>query len=173
MNPTQIAQRNKQRERQQRGNDFQAEIRSSWGFVEGCWRFRIPDGGGATRPGDELVLLQEVNILGEHKRTEGQRFQLSFLRADQITGLLDFDRVLDRNKGLVFVSFHNPDRGLDEAYAVRLITALRFIQRRDRDYITLEEFADKRLPCARLPRRQDTSEPTYDLRELIECCKSL
>jgi hypothetical protein len=169
----QTAKRNKQRERQQRGNDFQAEMRRSWGFVNGCWRFRIPDGGGGTRPGDELVLLQDVNILAEHKRTAGQKFELSFLRPDQVTGLLDFDRVIDRNYGLVFVSFHNPEKDLDDAYAVRLVTALRYMQRGGLQYVHRDDFTRKALPCARLLRRQDTAEPTYDLRELIECCRSL
>ncbi|NIK67903.1 hypothetical protein [Paenibacillus sp. BK720] len=173
MNQEQIAQRNKQRERQQRGTDFQDEMRRSWAYVSNCWRLRIKDGGGETRPGDELTLLPGVNILAEHKRTAGQRFQLSFLRADQVTGLLDFDRVIEKNLGLVFVSFHNPEKGLDEAYAIRLVTALRYMQRQGVEYINRQDLARKALPCARLTRRQDTVNPAYDLQELIECYKSL
>lgn len=170
---TQIAQRNKQRERQQRGSDFQDEMRRSWAYVPNCWRLRIKDGPGETRPADELILLQDVNILAEQKRTEGQRFQLSFLRPDQITGLLDFDRVIEKNLGLVFVSFHNLDKGLDDAYAVRLVTALRYMQRQGVQYITREDLERKALPNAQLLRRDDTVSPTYNLQELIQCYRSL
>lgn len=74
MDPKQTAMRNKQRERQQRGDDFQAEIRRSWRGVPNVWRMRIADGAGATRPGDEIVITPEVNILAEMKRTESPTF---------------------------------------------------------------------------------------------------
>jgi hypothetical protein len=172
MNPKDIAQRNLQRERQQRGEDFQDEIRRSWALIPNCWRFRIPDGGGGTRPGDELTLLEDVNILAELKRTEGQKFEISFLRPDQINGLLDFDRVLARNFGLVYVSFHNPKQQLDDAYAVRLATSIRYMQRQGVGYIHLNDFRRGALPCCQLPRI-NTAKPTYDLRGIVEKCKSL
>lgn len=172
MSPKDIALRNKQRERNQRGQDFQEEIRRSWRRIPNCWRMRVKDGSGGTRPADELTLLEDVNILAELKRTEGVEFRLSFLRPNQIEGLLDFDRALKRNYGLVFVSFHNPDRGLDEAYAVRLGTALRYMQRRGVSYISLDDFRRAALPCVPLPRIE-AAEPTYDLKELVDNCKSL
>ena len=51
-----------------------------------------------TRPADELVLLEHVNLLCEEKRTDGDRFKLSMLRADQLTGLINFEKALDRIK---------------------------------------------------------------------------
>lgn len=165
--------RNLQKERQQRGQEFQDEMRRSWAMVNGCWRKRLKDGGGSTEPADEIVLLEEVNLLLEHKRTDGDRFELSFLRSDQVSGLLDFDRVIARNYGLVCVSFNSPQIGLDVAYAVRLITALRYMQGQGVHFITLAEFEKNRLPCAELPRLRGANKPTYDLGELIACCKSL
>lgn len=172
MNPKDIAKRNLQRERQQRGTDFQDEVRRSWAFVENCWRLRIKDGGGGTRPADELVLLQDANILAEHKRTKGRKFELGFLRPDQVQGLLDFDRVLERNYGLVFVSFHDPEKGLDEAYAMRLSTAMRYMQRQGVQYIHLDDFRRRALPCFSM-QRVNYAKQSYDLKELGKECKSL
>jgi len=132
---------------------------------------RIKDGGGGTRPADEIVLLEDVNILAEHKRTEAYRFELSYLRTDQAKGLIKFDRCLARNYGLVFVSFNNPEIGLDEAYAFRLARALQYMQSKGRQYVTLEEFAQEVIPCAKLPRI--AADLTYDLGGLVTCCKSL
>lgn len=170
MQPKDQALRNKQRERQERGEDFQAEIRASWQHIPHCWRVRIQDAGGGTRPGDELTVLSEVNILAELKRTEGQKFQLSFLRSDQLTGLIDFDRVIPRNFGLVYISFHNQKKDIDETYAVRLATAIRYMQRSGIEYIHLEDFRRKLLPCCELPR---TESGNYDMKGLVACCKSL
>jgi hypothetical protein len=172
MNKKDIALRNLQRERNERGLDFQAELRRSWLRIPNCWRMRIPDGAGGTRPADEIVLLEDVNILGEHKRTKGRKFELSFLRPDQVGGLLAFDATLERNKGLVFVSFHNPEKGLDDAYAFRLVVAMAYMHRKGLQYIHLDDLARKVIPCAQLPRL-DAAEPTYDLGGLVACCKSL
>ena len=88
----------KQAERRQRGEDFQEECRRSWRQIPNLWRLRITDGGNlGTRPADELVLLEHVNLLCEEKRTDGDRFKLSMLRADQLTGLINFEKALDRN----------------------------------------------------------------------------
>jgi hypothetical protein len=133
---------------------------------------RIKDGGGGTRPGDEIVLLEPANILAEHKRTEGRKFEFGFLRPDQVNGLLDFDRAVSRNLGLVFVSFHNPKQQLDDAYAFRLATGIRYMQRQEVAYIHLDDFRRGALPCCQLPRL-DTAKPTYDLRGLVEKCRSL
>lgn len=160
-----------QRERQQRGEAFQDEVRRSWAKVSNCWRMRIRDGGGGTRPADEIVLLADVNILAEHKRTEADRFELAYLRPDQFKGLLLFDRCLERNYGLVFVSFQNEAEGRDEAYAFRLARALQYMQEKKRQYVTLDELKRAALPCAPLARI--TADITYDLKGLVECCKSL
>ncbi|MCT6901643.1 MAG: hypothetical protein M3Z48_00255 [Lactobacillus sp.] len=164
--------RNKQRERQQRGDDFQAEIRRSWRHVPNVWRMRIADGAGATRPGDEIVLTPEVNILAEMKRTESRRFSLDYMRPNQIIGLRDFDQIIEKNLGLVFISFLNESKGLDEAYAFRLITALIHMKKRNANHIKLEEFQNQTVPCVSLPRLT-YHEPSYDLSEVLTCYKSL
>lgn len=152
----------KQKERQQRGNDFQAEIRRSWRKVPNSWRRRIVDGEGGTQPADEIILTVSGNILAEHKRTIKDRLELSFLRPNQIKGLLDFDRVLPNNYGLVFVSFLNET--LDEAYAIRLVTALKYMKAKRRKYITRDELQEMshvvQIPL--LPGE----ERAYDLKEV-------
>src|SRR5690625_4137972 len=140
MNPKQQALNNKQRDRQQRGSNFEEQIRNSLRFVPNLWTISIQDGRGGSRPGDRLIITEQVNILSELKRTAGQRFQLSFLRSNQMYGLVDFDNVTERNYGIVFINFHNSKRNLDEAYAFRLLTALEFMGRKDRQYVTLKEF---------------------------------
>jgi len=175
MNPKTQTQRNLQRERRQRGEDFQAEMRRSWFEIPNCYRVRIPD-GATTRPGDELIITQDVNILAEHKRTKGKKFELSFLRVNQVRGLIDFDEVIERNVGLVFVSFHNPEQGLDKAFAIRLIPAIKYMERKGRWYITLDELehhsrTGKYLAVA-IPRLR-RAEPTYDLKGVVECCRYL
>lgn len=156
----------KQRERQQRGEDFQNELRRSWRTVDKCWRMRIADGRGATRPADELILLKDVNILGEHKRTKGDRFEFSFLEVNQVKGLLDFDHVLDRNRGLVFVSFLNDELGRDLAVTFRLKTAMALMKDIGRKYIKIDEFVNQVIPCLWLPRIQLEDGPGYDLKEV-------
>lgn len=167
MDPKQHAIRNKQRERQKRGSDFEAEIKRSWPFVENVWHMKLKDGGGSTNAADRIVLTNEVNILTEMKRTKGKRFELGFLRQNQIRGLIDFDQVIDRNFGIVIVSFHNLDIGLDETYAFRLETAIRFMRQRDRLHIKLTEFQSGTFPSVKIPR-VDAAQPRYDLKELMQ-----
>lgn len=156
----------KQLERQQRGQDFQNELRRSWRTVPNCWRLRIADGRGATRPGDELILLKDVSILGEHKRTAGDRFEFSFLEVNQVKGLLDFDKVIERNIGLVFVSFLNEAVGRDLAVTFRLLTAMQYMQKVGHKYITIKDFENQVIPCLWLPRLQLDSGPGYYLKEV-------
>jgi hypothetical protein len=167
----------KQRERQQRGEDFQDEIRRSWRLIPRTWRMRIPDGKGGTRPADELTLTEKVNILAEMKRTEGERFELDFLEPNQIKGLLDFDNVIERNYGLVYVSFLNEEVHRDTAYAFRLVAAIRFMQQKKRKYISLEELSEGVIPRIWLPRiaaeKMDDGKPGYNLKEVANCYKSL
>jgi hypothetical protein len=171
MDPKQQALRNKQRERQQRGQDFQEEIRRSWRLVPNLWTLHLRE-ISSTTPADRVVIGQEVNVLTELKRTKKQKFELDFLRPNQIKGLVDFDQVVDRNYGLVFVSFHNPGRNIDSAYAFRLITALRYLKEKGRLHITLEEFEDQAIPSIPLPRLE-AAEPTYDLKGVLNCYKYL
>lgn len=156
----------KQKERQQRGEAFQQEIRSSWKLVANCWRMRIADGRGSTRPADDIILLKDINVLAELKRTKSERFEFSFLRTNQVKGLLDFEAVVPHNMGLVFVSFHDDTRGLDEAVCFRLLTAMYFMRERGRQYITLDEFKRQVFPCLRLPRKKLDDGPGYDLKEV-------
>lgn len=167
---------NLQKLRQQRGDDFQNELRASWRLLPNVWRFRLPDGGGGSRPGDELILLEDVNILAEHKRTYGDKFELGFLRPPQLKGLLDFDTVISRNLGLVFVSFLNEEKGTDEAYAFRLIRAMQYMQTKGRQYIKREELNQQLVPCIGLPLLPPpagTIDRLYDLKGVLQCYKSL
>lgn len=164
---------NKQLERQQRGEDFQLEVRRSWSWIPGTWRIRIPDGKGGSRPADELTLTESCNILAEMKRTESDRFQLSFLEPNQVKGLLDFDKVIPRNYGLVLVSFLNEDKGRDVAYAIRLTAAIDYMIQKKRRYIRLDELAAGCIPAIELPRVYVDNEPGYDLKGVATCYKYL
>jgi hypothetical protein len=172
MDPKQQAIRNKQRERQQRGEDFQVEIRRSWRLVPNTWRLRLKDGGGGTNAADELTITDDVNILNEMKRTAGQKFTLGMLEPNQVRGLIDFDEVVKRNYGLVFISFYNEGKDLDEAYAFRLITGLKYMKKKNQLHIKLSDFQNGNVPAIHLPRL-NAAEPTYDLKGVAECYKYL
>lgn len=180
MDPKQQALRNKQKERHDRGQDFQLEIKNSWRLIPNIWTMPIPDGRGGSRAADRITISQEANFLTELKRTSKKSFQLDFLRPNQIRGLLDFDQVIERNYGLVLVSFHDLPKGIDEAYAVRLTKALQAMHRMDTRNIPLDvlrEMAatatDLTEPTAVKLPRLDNSDPAYDLKGVIECYKSL
>lgn len=160
--------RNLQQERRQRGEDFQNEIRDSWKYVPNCWRLRITD-TGASRPADELILTEYCNILAEHKRTAGDRFELSFLRTNQVKGLTDFELTMERNFGLVFVSFLNDT--VDETYVLHLIAALHYMKCTNKLHITLDELRKQHLPCAAIPFL-DKDKRIYDLLEVVRFCRS-
>lgn len=172
LDPKQQALRSKQRERQQRGTDFQDEVRRSWKNVPHTWQLTIKDGGGGSRPADKLVLCEEVNLLIELKRTEGDAFKLGFLRPNQVHGLVDFDNVIPKNYGLVGVSFHNEKKGVDECYFFRLVHALNYMHKKDRVNITREELKEGAIPRIEAPRIT-AALPTYDLKGVSECYKYL
>lgn len=158
----------KQKERYQRGQDFQEECRRSWRLVPNLWRLRITDGGIlGTRPADELILLEHINLLCEEKRTDGDRFTLSMLRTDQLKGLLKFEQALDRNRGLVLVSFLN--EAVDAAYAFRLLDALLFMRQKGRQYITLAELQRGEIEAIELPRITINEERGYDFKGVVDC----
>ena len=155
-----------QKDRYQRGLDFQEECRRSWKLLPHIWRLRITDGRGlGTRPADELILMENLNLLCEMKRTVGDVFTLSMLRTDQVKGLLQFEQVLERNRGLVFVSFNSDD--LDTAYSFRLYDALRYMKKQGRRYITEAELRQEEIPAVDLPRISLDGEPGYDFRGLV------
>lgn len=163
----------KQAERRKRGEDFQDELRRSWRLIPNCWRMRITDAAGriGSRPGDDIILLEHINILSEDKRTAGDRFELSFLRPNQLKGLIEFDAVMERNIGMVLVSFLN--EAVDLAFAFRLVDALLYMQVQNRQYITLEELQRQRLKSVPLPliELNENNQPVrgYDLKGVIEC----
>lgn len=168
----------KQKERHDRGEEFQNEIRRSWRLLPHVWRMRIKDGGGSTRPADEIVTTVNGNFLVEAKRTAGDKFELSFIRPNQFRGLLNFE-VVPHNFGLVFVSFQN--KNTDEAYAFRLSSLIRYMKEYHFQYIGLPIFRNFiTIPCISLPRtyyhdpkNARLSGPAYDLTEVVRCCRSL
>ncbi len=160
----------KQQERRQRGEDFQDELRRSWRVLPKCWRMRISDTSGGTRPADEIILLESINILAEAKRTAGTAFKLSMIRVNQQKGLYDFDCVFRRNRGLVFISFLN--KTTDEAYAFRFIDALRYMRIKNVQYITLDDFRKRLIRCVNLPVLFDDEQNRYyDLQGVEKCYK--
>lgn len=176
-----MALRNKNKEAQHRGDDFQAEMRRSWRLLPNLWRIRLKDGGGNSVAADELVIAEGVNILAEHKRTKKSSFQLDFLRPNQIQGLVDFDQVIKRNVGLVFVSFYDTNKDLDECYAIRLVYALEYMKKKGRVSISLDELRELQLPgrqawngkwAVAVPRLE-AAERTFDLRGVLDCFKCL
>lgn len=141
-------------------------------MVPNVWRRRVVDGRGSSQPADEIILTENGNILAEHKRTAGTRFDFNFLRPNQARGLVDFDKVLPRNYGIVFVSFQN--KALDEAYAIRFISALDYMRRWHRLHIPICDLRTGiRIPSVPLPRIFTEHGPAYDLQELVKCCKFL
>lgn len=159
----------KQAERRQRGEDFQEECRRSWRQIPNLWRLRITDGGIlGTRPADELILLEHINLLCEEKRTDSDRFTLSMLRTDQLKGLLKFEQALDRNRGIVLVSFLN--EAVDVAYAFRLLDALLFMRKVGRQYITIEGLKQMEIEAVYLPRITIDGERGYDFKGVVENC---
>lgn len=121
-----------------------------------------------TRPADELILLEHINLLCEEKRTDSDRFTLSMLRTDQLKGLLKFEQALDRNRGLVLVSFLN--EAVDAAYAFRLLDALIFMRKVGRQYITIEELQQMKIEAVYLPRITIDGKRGYDFKGVVENC---
>lgn len=158
----------KQQERRQRGEEFQDELRRSWRYIPKCWRMRITDHNSGTRPADEIVLLPSINILAEAKRTNGDRFTLSMVRPNQQKGLYDFDVIIPRHRGLIFISFLNDTE--DVAYAFRFIDALQFMRNTGVNYIPLTDFKNGVFKCVELPLLHDTDNNRYyDLKGVERC----
>lgn len=165
----------KQKERYQRGEDFQNEIRRGWRRVPNSWRRRVVDGEGGTQPADEIILLPEGNVLAEHKRTVNDRFNLNKLEPNQQKGLLDFDAVLPQNYGLVFISFLDEARDVDETYVVRFLSLARYLRSKGRISITRNELMINILSgkVCHIPVSTVNGIREYDLRGLGNCLKSM
>lgn len=172
MDAKQQALNNKQKERHDRGQDFQQEIKNSWRHVPNIWTMPIADGRGGSRAADRITIAPKVNLLLELKRTSKKAFELSFLRPNQVRGLLDFDEVIEHNYGIVLVSFHDLPKGVDEVYAIRLSMALKYMFKRGKYHIKLEELQREDMThiAISLPKL-NTQETAYDLKGLVECYK--
>lgn len=172
MDAKQQALNNKQKERHDRGHDFQEEIKNSWRHVPNIWTMPIADGRGGSRAADRITIAPKVNLLTELKRTSKKAFELSFLRPNQIRGLIDFDAVIEQNYGIVLVSFHDLPKGVDEVYAIRLKTALYYMHSKNKTSIKLEELRKEGMESIAIPLpKLNTQEIAYDLKELVECYK--
>lgn len=122
---------------------------------------RIADGGGSTRPADDIIITDNLNILAENKRTDGDAFKLSMLEVNQQTGLTDFEATqIDRNVGMVFISFYNGTH--DEMYGFRLVPALQYMVKHKRVSIPREVLKAGGIPAILFPLI-DEVERTYDL----------
>lgn len=172
MDQKQLALNNKQKERRDRGHDFQQEIKNSWRHVPNVWTMAIADGRGGSRAADRITIAPKVNLLTELKRTSKKEFQLGFLRPNQVRGLVDFDDIIEHNYGVVLVSFHDIPKGVDEVYAIRLSAALKYMLKKGRTSIKLVDLKKEGMEhiALRLPKL-NTQETAYDLKGLIECYK--
>lgn len=130
-----------QRERWERGTDFQEEFRSSLHRVPKCWFKRLVDGSGP-QPFDTLALLDKVSLGLEFKRKKSGTLDFSDLRPNQVTGLLNFNNCLTRNVGAVAVHFLDEDAGLDECYLVSIQQLLDFYLARGTRRAALQDFKD-------------------------------
>ena len=92
---------------------------------------------------------------------------LSMLRTDQLKGLINFEKALDRNIGLVLVSFLN--EAVDVAYAFRLVHAMAYMNQKGQRYITLEELQQGKIEAINLPRIEINGERGYDLKGVRDC----
>lgn len=156
-----------QAEKRIRGESFQEEIRRSWSLIPNCWRMRITDDCGS-RPADEIVILPHVNFLIEMKRKASDRLNLADLRTNQLSGLMDFEKAGDRNKGIVIVSFLNETS--DFAYAVGLRDLLLYLNKMSQMFITQSDLASN-LISFDLPRIEINEQRGYDLRRLVDWFK--
>jgi hypothetical protein len=89
------------------------------------------------------------------------------LRTDQLKGLLKFEQALDKNRGLVLVSFLN--EAVDATYAFRLLDALLFMRQKGRQYITLAELQQGEIEAIELPQITINGERGYDFKGVADC----
>lgn len=114
-----------QRNRWERGVDFQEEFRESLRRVPKCWFKRLPDGAGP-QPFDTLVLLEDFNLGLEFKRLKDGNLDFDDIRPNQVKGLVNFNNCLKRNVGAIAVHFYDPERVLDDCFLVSIMQLLRF-----------------------------------------------
>ena len=140
--------------------------------MNNVWRRRLKDGRGGGNAADEIILTTEGNFLNELKRTNGLSISLNDFRPNQVQGCIDFDTVLPWNYGLIFASFLNEGKGIDEAYAFRMITWLRYLKQHDTNHMKLEDLKAGKIPVVQLPLLEH-KDRRYDLEGVVKCCKSL
>lgn len=154
---------NLQFERYAKGETFEEQIRRSWTLIR-CWRRKLRDGNGLENPGDELILLNSMNLLCEHKRTTEDSFKLSMLREGQKKGLIEFEKALDKNISVIFIDFEK----YNKCYAFRFIKALKWMKENNRKNIPIEVFRKKGFPTIfHLPKIDINGEIGYDVRKLF------
>jgi hypothetical protein len=151
----------------QRGEDFQNEIKSSLSKVPGTWTMPIQDGRGGSKPADRLILFPQVSILAELKRTKKKAFKFDFLEPNQVKGLADFHNPDLRRYGIVFCSFLDEAKELDEAYAFSLENAAKYMRRYNTMQVPIFDMHE--IQALKLERIDDY----YDLQEVAECYKYL
>lgn len=113
-----------QRERWERGTDFQEEFRGSLKRVPKCWFKRLE--GPGPQPFDTLALLEKFSLGLEFKRLKEGNLDFDDLRPNQVKGLVNFNNCLKRNVGAVAVHFYNTETALDECYLVSIMQLLKF-----------------------------------------------
>lgn len=114
-----------QRERWERGTDFQEEFRKSLRRVPKCWFIRLSDGAGP-QPFDTLVLLEKFNLGLEFKRTKAVYMDFDDLRPNQVKGLMNFNAAQKHHVGAVVVHFYDEVESLDKCFLVSIKQLLKF-----------------------------------------------
>lgn len=131
-----------QKEKLQRGIEFQEEMRKSWLTLSNLWRLRIDDSSGS-RPGDSLILTnyqyKPLNILIEYKRKMEPVLRLSDLRESQIKGLADFDKVAPWHHSLIIVNFLDEEKSINDTYAVTYYSFIKYLNVKKKLQVSAEE----------------------------------
>ena len=129
------------KESQKKGRKFEDRMRDSWLASDlSLWRMRIKDGAGTERPGDELIIMNKLRILAEHKTTSNETFSIaSNLKPHQISAGAAFSSLNYKNKSIVFINFKNDK--IDKTYAVSMYSIVDFMYRTKKKSIRLEEMA--------------------------------
>lgn len=151
------------------GKEFELEIAKSWTLVNNAWRLRLRDGGGIECPADELVLLPNVRLLNELKRTNKNYFSLKLLRTNQISGLLTFEKKDSNNYGLVFINFYNEHFNIDRLFVFRLVHLYMFIKtnKYDKLYFPIDLFERSDILSIELDTYYVSLKKYYDLKPLL------
>lgn len=112
------------RQRRQRGAEFQGELEEALRRLPSAWVRRLRDSHN-DNPFDYLVLTPDINVGIEAKRVKGVRFHLSALRPSQVQGLIEFERALPRNYGVVAIRFDREPASLVIVPIMQLLARMR------------------------------------------------